>query len=345
MAGLLDSDWVKFLAAPRQYYADKRQAQDTEQFQGLLGSLAQQGPPNPNDPGGLLANRAPDQQFWLKAAAIPTYQGIAGQQLGIESQGEQAMQRQTQGQEWSTQNMTMAQAQQQELERQKAMASYQTAQQDLQRKWAGTNASIGASNASAANSRQSGLLTGLKIIEQEHKNGLLEAPVFQKLPPQQQVEGAQKMAGMDRAVAAAMDVSDWARNRAAGAALPTFAGSSEAATMQQEWQLSMKPIVMDLLHTGVLQGKEEEMVQDLIGKPADYVLTASQLNAIANITQKAEDVRQDTYKAYGVKAPSISKGQSAAARTLGTGKPVGKVTPVTAFPQDQTGQMLPIQRR
>ena len=345
MAGLLDSDWVKFLAAPRQYYADKRQQQDTEQFQGLLGSLQQQGPVNPADPNGLLMNRAPDQQFWLQAARLPTYQGIAGQQLGIESQGQQAMQRQTQGQDWSTQNMTMAQSQQQELERQKAMATYQIQQQDLQRKWAGTNASIGASNASAGSSNASRDLSAARLTQQQHVNGLLTAPVFAKLPPQQQVEGAEKLANMDRSVASANDVSDWARNRAAGAALPTFAGSSEAKTMQQEWQLSMKPMVMKMINTGVLNGPEFEEVQNLMGKPDDYVLTQSQLNTIANMAQKAEDVRQDTYKAYGLKAPAIGKGQSAAARTLSGGKPVGKVTPVTAFPPDETGQMRPVQRR
>jgi hypothetical protein len=338
MAGLLDSDWVKFLAAPRQYYADKRIEQGAEEFKGLLGSLEQQGPPDPSQPqGGLLAPRAPDQQFWLKAAQIPAYQALAGQQLGYEAAGQQAMGRQTQQQNWSTQNMTQAEFMRQRLAEAEAQAKYQNMQAELGLNSQRTAASVASGYASANNSNASAGLTGLKAVEQRNKNSLLgERPVFDKLTAQQQVEGNEKMAIIDRATAGAMDVNDWARNRATAAALPGFAGTSEANAMKQEWQFGVKPVVMQMLNTGVLQPAEEEMVQGLIGKPDDYVLTESQLNSISNMMQKVKDRRVDLYKSYGKTAAEIPLGSSAAARTLSRGKPSGDLNDVTTRPGGDT---------
>ena len=340
MAGLLDSDWVKFLAAPRAYYRDKAAQQSAEQFGGLLGTLQEQAGPSQPGQQGLLAARQPDAQFWLQAAKIPGYESLAGQQLGIEAQGAQAMQRQTQGQDWSMGNLTQAQRQQLALEQQKAQHAQNIAEQNLARQWYGTEASAGASRASAESSRQSGILSGLKATEQQFKNSLLgdSAGPWGKLTGQQQVEGAEKMSIIDRAVAGAIDVADWAKNRATAAALPGFAGTSEANVMKQEWQFGVKPVVMQMLNTGVLQPAEEEMVQGLIGKPDDYVLTDSQLNSIQNMMQKVQDRREDMYKSYGRKAQPIGLGQSAAARSLNAGKfkPAGELKDVTTRPGGNT---------
>lgn len=336
MAGLLDSDIVKFLVAPRAYYRDKAAQQSADRFGGLLGTLEQQGPVNPGDPGGLLSPRAPDAQFWLKAAQIPGYEGLAGQQLGIQSQGQQAMQRQEQQQGWSQQNMTAAQQQQLMLEQLKADRTFATNQQDLARKWYGTEASAAASRASAANSNASQQLTGMRMYEQGHKNSLLDAPAFARLPAQQQVEGREKMSIIDRGAAGALDVADWAGRRATGAALPGPAGTSEANVMRQEWQFGVKPVVMQMLNTGVLQPAEEDMVQELIGKPDDYMLTQSQLKSIQNMMLKVQDRRQDLYKSYGLEAAPIGLGQSAAARTLTQGKASGELKDVTSRPGGDT---------
>lgn len=337
MAGLLDSDWVKFLAAPRTYYADKRADQAAQEFQGLLGSLEQQGPADPRQPdGGLLAARAPDAQFWLKAAQIPGYAGLAGQQLGIDSQGTQAMGRQMQGQDFALNNMTLAQRQEQQLREQVAMQNYGIAQQDLARKQYGTMASAAASGASAQNSMITAQLNQSRLQEQQHKTGLLAAPVFDRLPAEQQVAGAEKLSIIDRAAAGAKDVANWAQNRATGSALPSALGSSEANVFKQEWQFGVKPVVMQMLNTGVLQPAEEEMVQALIGKPDDYMLTDSQLNSIQNMMQKVQDRRADMYKSYGLQAKPVGLGESSAARTLSKGKPAGSLFDVQERPGSNT---------
>lgn len=339
MAGLLDSDIVKFLVAPRAYYRDKQAQQSADQFGGLLGSLEQQGPVNPQDPGGLLSPRAPDQQFWLKAAQIPGYEGLAGQQLGIQSQGQQAMGRQEQQQQFELQNITEAQRQQIALQRLTADRNYSTSQADLARKWFGTQASAAASGASAANSNASRELTNMRMFEQGHKNSLLSAPTFDRLPAQQQVEGMEKMSIIDRAAAGALDVADWAHKRSSGAALPSALGTSEANVFKQEWQFGVKPVVMQMLNTGVLQPAEEEMVQGLIGKPDDYMLTDSQLKSIQNMMQKVQDRRADLYKSYGRDAAPIGLGQSSAARTLTKGKPSGELRDVSVRPGSNSGRV------
>lgn len=330
MAGLLDSDWVKFLAAPRAYYRDKAAQQSADQFGGLLGTLEQQGPANPQDPGGLLAPRQPDAQFWLKAATIPGYEGLAGQQLGIETQGQQALGRQMQGQDWSTQNMTLAQQQAQQLARETAIRNYGIAQADLQRKQAGTAASIGASNASALNSGVTAQLNNERLLGERTKNQNLAGPLYGQLPPAERLQATQDLYNNDTWAMAASDVADWADKRGPGAAIPV-AGTSEADAWNTEWQSSAKPAFMKILNTGVLQGKEAEELAGIIGQPADMILTRSQLNVIRTVSQKVQDLRENAYKSMGLKAPPLKRGGSAAARAMSGGQPVGKVTPVMDF--------------
>lgn len=339
MAGLLDSDFVRFLAGTDDYYRYKQQQGDTAKFQGLLGTLEQQGPTRPDE--GLLGLRQPDQQFWLKAAQLPTYQSLAGQQLGYEAAGQQAMERQTQGQNWQAENMTLAQRQAQALEQMKAQATWQNNQDQLVRQWYQTNASANASNASAANSMASRDLNQSKLIKQNRENqGLLGGVPYDSLTPIQKVEGSTKMRDLDRSAAGAIDVADWARDRRNAAALPGFLGTSEAQAMNQEWQFSVKPVVMEMLHTGVLQGEEQEMVSNLMGKPADYVLSEGELNGIESMMQKVLDRRQDTYSAYGKPPTEIKPGSSAVARTLNKNKkvkPAGDLSDVTTRPGGSGG--------
>lgn len=336
MAGLLDSDIVKFLAAPRAYYRDKTAQQSAEQFGGLLGTLQEQQGPSLPGQQGLLAARQPDAQFWLKAAQIPGYEGLAGQQLGIEAQGNQAMQRQIQGQDFSVNNMTQAQMQQLALEQIKANRQYDISQQDLARKWYGTEASAGASRASADLSRA-------RLYEQSNKNQAIGGPLYAQLPPADRLKATEGLYNTDTWAMAASDVADWAEKRGPGAAIP-IVGTAEADAFNTEWQSSAKPAFMKILNTGVLQGKEAEELADIIGQPADKVLTQSQVNVIKTVAQKVRDLRENSYKSLGLKAPEIKKGGSAASRTLSGAQPAGKVTPVTTFDDDQTGLLMPVQR-
>jgi hypothetical protein len=313
MAGLLDSDFVRWASDRRGYYARKDALEAQQQYSGLLGSLEQQGPTQPG--ADVLGSRAPDQAFWLKAAAIPGLEGLAGQQLSNYSTQAGAMARQQQQQGYEANNMTLAQMQAEDRLRKVADFNAAISQADLARKQAGTQASMASSYASADSSRQSGLLSQARRFEQENKNQHLSGPILNRLTPDKQVEAIQTLQLADRRAEAAVDVADWANNRASGAAIPLL-GTSAADAMNTEWQTSVKPMMMQWLNTGVLQEGERKQVEELIGAPSDKMLTKSQLNVISSIAQKVQDTKDDLYKSLGLPAPTTQKGKSAASRTL-----------------------------
>lgn len=323
MAGLLDNEFVRFmLTGPKSYYARKDQQDQTAQFQGLLGGLEQQGPVQPGM--SLLADRAPDQQFWLKAAQIPAYQGLAAQQLGDINAQSGAMQRQMQGQDWQVNNMTAAQAMAEDRQRKMASLNYQLAQEDLARKNRGTDASVASSYASAASSQASRDLTNARLIEQNAKNRQATTPVlFDKLKPNEQVEANDALGSMDQYAQGAIDVLDWAENRP-----KTGLGTGAAAAYNSQWQSTVKPAYMKILNTGVLQGKEAEQLADLIKQPDDYVLTDSDMNVLRTVTKTVQDKREQTYRNYGLQAKPLTVGASPASRAMSEAKgakPQGKL--------------------
>lgn len=328
MAGLFDNELMRFLVTPRAYFAQKDQERNAQQFQGLLGSLQEQGP---TQQGGLLQTRAPDQQFWLKAAMIPGYQQLAGQQLGYDAAGGQAMARQQQQQTWESQNLTEAQRQTIALNQQKADRDYALNQQDLGRKWFGTQASAASSYASAASSDASRQLADARLEQQLRTNQREGGGLLERLPPQNQLEARRDLFTKDSWAQSAMDVADWAENRGKGAAFPVI-GTAQADAMETEWQTSVRPALMQIMNTGVLQEGEREALEGIMGQPADRVLTDSQLNVIKTVSQKIQDLRGDAYRSLGIAPPEIKKGGSAAARTLSGAQPRGQVRPVSALP-------------
>lgn len=324
MAGLLDNEFVRFmLTGPKAYYARKDQQDQQDQFQGLLGGLEQQGPPAPGQEG-LLGQRAPDQQFWLKAAQIPGYQQLAAQQLGDYNTQQGAMQRQQQGQTWQQQNMTLAQQMAEDRQRRMAGLNFQLAQEDLGRKWAGTNASMASSYASADNSRASRDLTMLKADEQRTKNARASSPViYDQLNAGEKVAANDALGSMDQYAQGAMDVLDWAENRPT-----TGLGTGAAAAYNSQWQSTAKPAYMKILNTGVLQGKEAEQLAEIIQQPDDYVLTKSDMNVLRTVTKTIQDKREQTYRNYGLQAKPQTVGASPASRAISEGnnaKPQGKL--------------------
>ncbi len=324
MAGLLDNDFVRFmLTGPKQYYARKDQLDQTAQFQGLLGSLEQQGPEQPGQPS-LLGQRQPDQQFWLKAAQLPAYQALAAQQLGDINTQSGAMQRQVQGQDYAANNMTYAQQMAEDRQRKMASLNYQLAQEDLARKNRGTDASVASSYASAANSNASRQLTGARLVEQNAKNAQATNPVlYNQLKPNEKVEANDALGSMDQYAQGAMDVLDWTENRP-----KTGLGTGAAAAYNSQWQSTAKPAYMKILNTGVLQGKEAEQLAEIIKQPDDYILTDSDMNVLRTVTKTIQDKREQTYRNYGLKAPAQTVGASPASRAISEGhgaKPQGKV--------------------
>lgn len=339
MEGLL-----RFLTDNQGYWQQKDQERNAEQFGGLLGTLEQQGPVQPGQ--GLLGAREPDQQFWLKAAQIPGYQNLAGQQLGYEAAGNQAMQRQVQGQDFAVNNMTLAQKAAQQLDELKAIQAHAINQADLARKWFGTQASAGASNASAAASNASRQLTGLKTQEQAHKNSLLgsDVPLFQTLPPAEKVKANKDMAQADMWEASVNDVEDWVENRAKGAAIKGL-GTGEAASYAMEWNSSVRPMLQVLQNTGAPSESEKEAIDKMIRAPDDYVMTTTDIKTIQSLAQKTRDLRQNTYRGYGIQPQPIGVGQSSSSKALTRGKPKGGLSDVTERPGGSTTYSGTIDRR
>lgn len=328
MAGLLDNDFVRFLVAPRATIAGWRQEEDTKKFQGLLGSLEQQGPTLPNQ--GLLGMREPDQQFWLKAAEIPTYQQLAGQQLGYATQGQQAMDRQQQAQLWDKNNMTMAQTEQQKLQELRNRQVYEAEQRRLDYEGQRTRADVAQSYAAAHATDATRQYTEERTRGEQFRNKQLEQgvtlPLYAQLPPVERQKANVALSNSDTWERSAIDVEDWVERRSKLSAVP-LVGSAEAAAFNTEWQSSVKPAFMQILNTGVLQGNEAEELQKIIGKPDDVMLTQSQINVIKTATEKVRNLRRNLYQSYGLNAPQQQVGGSSAARAISPAKPVGEVRP------------------
>lgn len=334
MAGLLDSDFVRWASDTSGYYRAKEKAQAAQQFQGLLGTLEQAGPPDPNQPqGGLLAPRAPDQQFWLKAAQIPGFDSLAGQQLGYEAAGQQAMGRQMQQQNWSTQNMTMAEVQQQALREQEALDRYNNMQAKLGLEGQRTAASVASgyasadsSRASADNSRIQADINRGNLALKNREVGLLSAPLYDQLKPNEQMAVNQANLRNDSAVESTREVLDYVLNRDPSAPLRGV-GTAMGGAMATNWMLSALPVMKDMVGAGALDEGERKWMMELVNNPGDLHLTQTEENQIKLITQKVEDFRNQGYQAVQLKPPT-TVGRGAVSRSVGA-QPKGKLKPYT----------------
>lgn len=320
---------LQFLTDNSGYWKQQREEKAAEQFSGLLGTLEQQGPEQPGQEG-LLGSRAPDQQFWLKAATIPGYQDLAGQQLGYDAAGMQALQRQMQGQQWESENMTMAQRVQAQLAQRRDEFAESIGIEDLQRKWAGTNASIASAGAAAQNSMQGAMLKQLQAVgllnKEQAAADLAAGPVFNRLTAADQVKYGQQLLRNDAAVESANAVLDWANNRAQGGI-----GTGKAGAFSADWKLATLPVLKDMVGAGALDEGERKWFEELAEDPSDKYLSQNQLNKMATIAQKVADYRGQGYQALGLKAPPV-QGRGAVARALGAA-PQGKLRDYTPTPK------------
>lgn len=323
MAGLLDSDLVQFLAAPRAYYQRKNQLKDAEAFKGLLGTLEQ---PGPVQPGGLLESRAPDQQFWLQAAQIPSYQDVASQQLGYGAAGQQAMARQMQQQQYEGSNLSLAQQKQLELQQRSAEFNEDIGLQDLRRKWYGTQASAAASGASAQNSHMGALLSQARLQKQLQDNQTAQGPLYNQLPPMDRMKVNQNLLRYDAAVDSTQEVLDWVFNRDPSAPLRAI-GTARGGAMAADWMLAALPVMKDMVGAGALDEGERKWFLDLVGSPDALHLTANEENKMKLIGQKVIDFRNQTYKSVGLPGPT-QRGPGAVSRSQGA-QPKGALTPYT----------------
>lgn len=333
MAGLLDSDLVRFLVSPQSYYANQQQKQGTQQFAGLLGQLQQQGPEQPGQEG-LLGMRQPDQQFWLRAAQIPGYQQLASQQLGYDTQGRQAEQREQSSRDWQLNNVTKAQQAQidqgagsLQVQKDTAAQNYGLAQRRLALDQASTTQNIAASKANMK-------LTDIQTQAAEQGLLNLKGPLLSRLPADKQQEGWLALADQDQRVNTMTDVLDYVANKPTGGNIPLL-GTSQAAAFDVAWQTATTPLFAEALKTGVINEGEHERLSKLAGDPTAWHLTESDRNALQTVLEIGKQQRDNLYQSYQVRPPELTVGNSVASRALRNRgqlkKPEG-LTPVTRDP-------------
>jgi len=110
--GILDNEFLRLALSGSPYMqsreTNRRQDEIGQRYSNLLGSYGQgdqfNGPIQQERMPGLLTDGAPPPAFYLQAAGIPGYQGLAA---GAQS-GQQAMARQQQGQQWDANNISAA---------------------------------------------------------------------------------------------------------------------------------------------------------------------------------------------------------------------------------------------
>lgn len=330
MAGILDSDFMRFLTNNAGYWEQKDQARAAEQFQGLLGTLEQQGPSQPGQ-GGLLAPREPDKQFWMKAAMIPGYQQLAGQQLGYDAAGGQAMARQQQQQEYEANNLNMMQRAQIELQQRRDAFAQSIGIEDMQRKWYGTQATAGAAGASAYNSQMGAQLKQLEILKALEEQRKAQGPLIGQLKPTELATARQQIGNLDRAVSSTADVIDYITNRDPSAPLRGI-GTAKGGAMAADWLLSTVPVMSQMMGTGALDDSERKFMMDLVQNPSDLHLTENQENQMKTIARKIEDFRDQTYRSYDIEPPK-SRTRGAAVRAVGA-QPTGQLRDYSPTPRN-----------
>jgi len=195
--GILDNEFAKLLFSGSPYMQSReREAvaqRQGEAFSGLLDQYRVPGDPNTPNPGpfalgtqemnqaqlqqqggfrgqGGLLSGGPPPDFYLRAAALPGYQQLAGQA----QVGQQAMERQQQAQVWESQNMTLAQ-------KTSADAQAQRDKWDQDRFNMGWNKAAGMTNAEYGNQQisrgQLGIAQGgLNLRQQEFNANYLPDP-------------------------------------------------------------------------------------------------------------------------------------------------------------------------
>lgn len=333
MAGLLDT-FIQWASDPN-YYDRKERREGAQQFQGLLGSLEQAGPVQP---GGLLQSRAPDQQFWLKAAMIPGYENMASQQLGYATAGQNALERDQAGRDWAATNLTLEQQQRLALEQQKAQRDWFVDQSRLGLEGQRTAASVASgyasansSNASAQNSQWSALVNQQRLADLQNAAATKQGPLLGQLSPQGQVESLYKLQSLNKAVDSAAGVMDYVKNRNPSAAVRGV-GTGEGAAMLTDWVMAVMPIAKELTTgPGAVDEGEREFLMNIIKDPSSVMLTDSTINQMQLINQKVQDYRDMNFNALGVPIPQ-NKGPGATARALG-GQASGALRPYKPTPR------------
>lgn len=315
-------------------YFDRRSGR--EQYGNLLNEYRQPGDPNAlplgnnaaeldqsilrqqggfKGEGGVLSG-GPPPEFYLRAGALPGYQNLVGQA----QVGQQAMERQQQGQQWSMGNMSLAQKTELDMREQQTKWEQQrrdfewnnpSAVQTAQIENARANTGIAAGNL-AINQAQLGLQQQRLQFEQGQAQREQMFPAL-GLKGQAAMDYRGAVAKMDNAAAITTDVADYlATIGTGGKALDR--GTVNA--MQAAYQQHVVPALTTMVGTGTIQKGDMEFVQSVMGDPGAWgSLDKNQRQKVMQILTSVEDERARLYGLSGVKAPPTQKGRSAWARS------------------------------
>jgi hypothetical protein len=314
-------------------YFDQKRGQ--EQYGQLLNEYRVPGDPNAlplgNTPqeldqsimqqqGGFRGAGGPPQEFYMRAAALPGYQQLA-QQAFV---GQQAMERQMQGQQWEANNMSLAQktqldmnAQQQQWQRQRQEfewnnpSAYQQASIEQDRARTG----IAAGHLGLAQ-QQFGLQQQQFGLQQQQAQLERQFPAL-ALKGNDAIKYRDRLAQLDKAAAISTDVVDWLGNAQLGA---NVFSRGDVKSMQSAFQTDVIPYFQQKFEAGALQAADLELIKNVMGDPGSWTsLNANQKAKVASLLTQIQDDRDRTYGMGGMRAPEIKPGSSAWARSARSG--------------------------
>ena len=325
MAGLLD--YIMYQQARREQEGARAQ------YSGLLAPyLGEQARPNVVEEGSYAGVGSPgrplDERFYAQAAGVPGYQQLAGGLLS----GTQAMQRQQQGQQFETQNMTKYQRE--SLDAQVADRNRAFAQQRAE--W------ITPSGYQQAQIEQgqAGVQQGWADVATRQRNASTQAAAearagakptsgFGALQPADQLKFVQATRQIDESVKTGIDVLEFVTESSAGR---RATNPAELAAYSNAWAQVGMPAMQRKFQAGAMQAHEQELFKKLSGDPG-YIrqLTRTEQNIIGGVVEDLRREQRGQYAILGLQPPPEVRGQSSVATYLQSqrqgGTPQGTVTP------------------
>jgi hypothetical protein len=255
--------------------------------------------------GGLLSG-GPPQEFYMRAAQLPGYQQLAQQAMV----GQQAMERQMQGQQWEANNMSLAQKTQLDMNAQQQQWQRQRQEFEWNNPSAYQQASIEQDQA------RTGIAAGhLGLAQQEFalKQAQAQRPLFEQLPPQQRMEFIQNVNQLDATARIVTDSLDYI-SRVGSGEKALDRGTVNA--MNAEYRQNVIPYFQRKFQAGALQKGDMEFIESVAGDPGGWsTLDSRQQQRLAGILRSVEDDRTAAYGMAGRQAPPTQRGGSAWARS------------------------------
>ena len=348
MAGLLDNEFMRLVLSGSPYMQSREQQRRedlrSQQYAKLLGEYPMQGGgPNFQQEGGMsvpggqqlyqqqpqgfpgeaqapagLIQQQPGgtlpNEFFARAAAIPGYGGLINQLASNQA----AMERQRQAQNWSTNNMTLAEnvtARQREAEtkwRQDRQefeynntSAYQRGTLDIQQQ--GNEISRGQLGVS-----QQRLGLDQQRLELE-RQAAANKGTFAALPPTEQIKIRQQVMPM---MAGFNTLGDIAASIERNPELVNFSSvNPEARTRQEQYRLAVLPIVRNILSPGTEPGpKLQEEINSIVGDLTSPGSPEAKIKKLRMFQQKIQEQYSPYAAQFGFGPMTETPGSSAWAK-------------------------------